>query len=177
MKRLPSPLQTAPERSSSTSLCAPRGARAGSTQRRGPTSPRHGRGQEDPARAGSRDREDSLLCSAHRLLRKGCSCLPEKSGITLPRAKTLGLAHEFSEAHGAYDPATDFWKACTLEECVTYFGGKAPETAAASEAEAAAFTFRELLRDPWYRKPRTKPLKSIEVATGKTFWDYGDEEG
>lgn len=43
------------------------------------------------------------------------------------------------------DPATDSWKACTLEECVTYFSGKAPETTAASEAEAATFTFHELL--------------------------------
>lgn len=118
---------------------------------------------------------EKILSSAQLIVfyGKDVPASPKKSGITLPQAKTLDLAHEFSEAHGASDPATDSWKACTLEECVTYFGGKAPETTAASEAEAAAFTFRELLRDPWYGKP----LKSIEVATGKTFWDYGDEEG
>ena len=122
---------------------------------------------------------EKILSSAQLIVfcGKDVPAFLKKSGITLPQAKTPDLAHEFSEAHGAYDPATDFWKACTLEECVTHFGGKAPETTAASEAEAAAFTFRELLRDPWYGKPRTKPLKSIEVATGKTFWDYGDEEG
>lgn len=122
---------------------------------------------------------EKILSSAQLIVfcGKDVPAFLKKSGITLPQAKTLDLAHEFSKAHGAYDPATDSWKACTLEECITYFGGKAPETTAASEAEAAAFTFHELLRDPWYGKPRTKPLKSIEVATGKTFWDYGDEEG
>ncbi len=122
---------------------------------------------------------EKILSSAQLIVfyGKDVPAFLKKSGITLPQAKTLDLAHEFSEAHGAYDPATDSWKVCTLEECVTYFGGKAPETTAASEAEAAAFTFRELLRDSWYGKPRTKPLKSMEAATGETFWDYGDEEG
>lgn len=122
---------------------------------------------------------EKILSSAQLIVfyGKDVPAFLKKSGITLPQAKTFDLAHEFSEAHGVYDPATDSWKACTLEECVTYFGGKAPETTAASEAEAAAFTFRELLRNPWYGKPRTKPLKSIEAATGETFWDYGDEEG
>ncbi|MGN0071221.1 MAG: hypothetical protein ACI361_05195 [Atopobiaceae bacterium] len=99
-----------------------------------------------------------------------------KAGIGLPKAEVLDLGHEFSEAHGAFDPANNGWKMCTLEECTAYFGGKAPEMAAASRAQAVAFAFRELLGDRWYGVPRTKPLRSVDMASGKEFWDYGDEE-
>lgn len=99
----------------------------------------------------------------------------KKAGIALPQAAVLDLAHEFSEAHGAYDPERGSWKACTLEECVSYFGGKAPETSAKGHAEAVAFAFRELLGDAWYGVAREKPLKSVDMKTGETFWDYGDE--
>lgn len=105
MKRLPSPLQTAPERSSSTSLCAPRGARAGSrAETRTRISPAMVEGRKTPREQAPEIEE--ILSSAQLIVfyGKDVPAFLKKSGITLPQAKTLDLAHEFSEAHGAYGP-------------------------------------------------------------------------
>lgn len=49
---------------------------------------------------------EEILSSAQLIVfyGKDVPAFLKKSGITLPQAKTLDLAHEFSEAHGAYGP-------------------------------------------------------------------------
>lgn len=49
---------------------------------------------------------EEILSSAQLIVfyGKDIPAFLKKSGITLPQAKTLDLAHEFSEAHGAYGP-------------------------------------------------------------------------
>lgn len=104
MERLPSPLQTASERSSSTSLCPERRKSWKQAETRTRISPAMVEGRKTPREQAPEIEE--ILSSAQLIVfyGKDIPAFLKKSGITLPQTKTLDLAHEFSEAHGAYGP-------------------------------------------------------------------------
>lgn len=122
---------------------------------------------------------DALLAKAQLLVGYNLSfdlAFLRAGGITLPEVPRFDVMKEFARVHGEYDPAHKDWKYVKLSECADYYGYTFKPHSSAEDTKATAFCFRELLADPWFEKPRKKPMKAVDFQTGKETWDYGDEE-
>ncbi len=126
-----------------------------------------------------RDEICALLAKAQLLVGYNLSfdlAFLRAGGITLPEVPRFDVMKEFARVHGEYDPAHKDWKCVKLSECAEYYGYTFKPHSSAEDTKATAFCFRELLADPWFEKPRKKPMKAVDFQTGKEIWDYGDEE-